>query len=286
MRQLARMAMQLGAWLAVVLPAAALALAPVQLCSGQAVTPGADGRLLGHIPYAEAPAGELVPVIPFGIGKPCLMQREPAADIVRLVAAARVAGFAGAFRGLSCFRSISYQRTIFCSKIGPGRACRDAAERARSSAPPGYSEHATGFALDIAVGPLTAACRNVLNDCIADLPAGRWLLAHAAEFGFELSFPNGNVQGMMYEPWHWRWVGATPDTPGATRARSLFAFARANFPAAPGIPEIHLPPIWLNALGQPAPVPSPNPGGGGGVGRIEVYAGGGGRRSGWLGREK
>ena len=38
--------------------------------------------------------------------------------------------------------------------------------------------------------------------------AYRWLEAHAAQYGFELSFPKNNSQGVSYEPWHWRFVGS------------------------------------------------------------------------------
>mgnify|MGYP003353772201 CR=1 FL=1 len=35
-----------------------------------------------------------------------------------------------------------------------------------------------------------------------------WLKAHANRFHFELSFPQGNRQGVSYEPWHWRFEGS------------------------------------------------------------------------------
>ncbi|MEN9220651.1 MAG: D-alanyl-D-alanine carboxypeptidase family protein, partial [Thermostichales cyanobacterium GMQP_bins_62] len=37
--------------------------------------------------------------------------------------------------------------------------------------------------------------------------AWAWLNQHGARFGFELSFPEGNSQGISFEPWHWRYVG-------------------------------------------------------------------------------
>jgi D-alanyl-D-alanine carboxypeptidase len=33
----------------------------------------------------------------------------------------------------------------------------------------------------------------------------RWLKRHATQFGFHLSYPRGNQQGIAYEPWHWCW---------------------------------------------------------------------------------
>jgi len=34
-----------------------------------------------------------------------------------------------------------------------------------------------------------------------------WLLANAGRFGFELSYPPGNPDGINVEPWHWRYTG-------------------------------------------------------------------------------
>ena len=33
------------------------------------------------------------------------------------------------------------------------------------------------------------------------------MLAHASEFGFELSFPKDNFRGISFEPLLWRYVG-------------------------------------------------------------------------------
>lgn len=242
------------ALVALMVPAAALAWTAVELCPGQTIEPMPDGRMLGHLPYAEASPADLVTIPDFGAGKPCVMQRDAAAAIGQLLtAAAQVPGVAGRIRGVSCFRTTQYQRQVFCGGIGPHRKCRDAAERARASAPPGYSEHATGYALDFTIRPLVPGCGDV-SDCIARTPPGRWLLEHAPEFGFELSFPAGNTQGVTWEPWHWRWVGATATTPGAAAARMLFAVARARFPASPGIADLS--PEWVNALNRPAAAPA------------------------------
>lgn len=244
-------------WLLVALflfvPAAALALTPVTLCNGQTVEPLPDGRMLGHIPYPEGNAADMV-TMPgnFGIGRPCQLHRDAAMAMTALLAAAdQVPDVKGKLRGISCFRTIERQRQIFCGQIGPGKRCKDAAERAKSSGPPGYSEHATGYALDFAIRPLTRGCSDV-SDCIANTPPGKWLLQHATEFGFELSFPPGNAQGVTWEPWHWRWVGTSATVPGAATARTLFATARTRFPASPGIAELS--PEWQKAI-QPSPSP-------------------------------
>jgi D-alanyl-D-alanine carboxypeptidase len=71
-------------------------------------------------------------------------------------------------------------------------------------APPGYSEHQTGFALDIGDYNDTEADDNPLFE---RTNAFRWLKKNARRYKFEMSFPPGNWQGVGYEPWHWRYVG-------------------------------------------------------------------------------
>lgn len=236
-------------WLLGMVPALAIAV-PVQLCSTEMVTPGADGRVLGHLPYGEAAQADLLDAPPgFSVGSPCRLQRAAAVDLTRLLRAAdAVPEVAGTLRGISCFRSIDYQHQVFCSQVGPGKRFANAAERARVVAPPGFSEHATGYTLDFGVRPM-AGCPDV-DACIVWHPAGRWLLAHAREYGFELSFPAGNAQGVSWEPWHWRWVGADARAPGAAAARMVFARAASNYPAIPGI--YIKPPRVVPTLPQPA----------------------------------
>jgi D-alanyl-D-alanine carboxypeptidase len=74
--------------------------------------------------------------------------------------------------------------------------------------------------------------------CIARTGPGRWLLDNAPEYGFELSFPIGNAQGVTWEPWHWRWVGTSVADPAAMTARTLFARARRQFAASPAVGEV------------------------------------------------
>lgn len=71
---------------------------------------------------------------------------------------------------------------------------------------PGYSEHHTGDAIDI-----TSAGLHRLDVEFAETPAYEWLQENAADFCFELSYPEDNGHGLQFEPWHWRFVrGAAP----------------------------------------------------------------------------
>lgn len=71
-------------------------------------------------------------------------------------------------------------------------------------APPGFSEHQTGWVLDLGDAEDPQADDNPLFE---RTKAFQWLRQHAGDHGFELSFPPGNWQGISYEPWHWRFVG-------------------------------------------------------------------------------
>lgn len=189
----------------------------------------ADGRVLGHLPYGDVAPGELAAAAPgVALKGRCLLRPEVLADLQRLVDAAAASGL-GRLRAASCHRSLTWQESVFCRE-----AHGDPTVRAISVAPPGHSEHATGYALDLAIRP-SPGCPDVAG-CMAALPLSRWLAQNAPRFGFEQSFPGGNRQGVKWEPWHWRWIGATADAPGAAKARFVFARARAAYPATPGVP--------------------------------------------------
>lgn len=100
---------------------------------------------------------------------------------------------------VSAFRSVEYQKNIFTAKLARGLVLADIL---KVNAAPGFSEHHTGTALDI-------GCPGIehLSEAFEDSPAFRWLSANAAEFGFRLSFGRSNPYGVLYEPWHWRFIG-------------------------------------------------------------------------------
>ena len=103
---------------------------------------------------------------------------------------------------ISGFRTIAEQQQLFFD-ISKQRN-QTPAQRAKVSAPPGHSEHHTGYAIDI--GDANVASAN-LSTSFEKTAAFQWLQNNAAKYGFELSFPMNNSQGVMYEPWHWRFVG-------------------------------------------------------------------------------
>jgi D-alanyl-D-alanine carboxypeptidase len=100
---------------------------------------------------------------------------------------------------VSAFRSVERQIQIIQYKMDAGQALADILS---ASAPPGYSEHHTGRAIDIG----TAESENLTLE-FGNTSAFSWLQKHAHEFGFVMSYPAGNSSGYQYEPWHWCLVG-------------------------------------------------------------------------------
>lgn len=227
--------------------------AEAQVCGGASATVASDGRALGHLPYGDVAPGDLVTAPPgVAILGTCRLRPEAMAALQRLLAAA--AGdpkVEGQLYALSCHRSIESQEATFCKP----RAEATDGDRSISVAPPGHSEHGTGYALDFTVRPADG-CRDA-EACMAARPAFRWLRENAPRFGFELSFPPGNAQHVKWEPWHWRWVGTSAHEPGAARARFIFARARREFPADPAIVDPPPPPPVVSAPPPPPPPAAP-----------------------------
>jgi D-alanyl-D-alanine carboxypeptidase len=191
-------------------------------------------RSFGHFPYAEASKASLRDRVCSRGDERRFLRAEAADALARMQAAARADGVT--LNPASCFRAISSQRALFeCRGIASATGCKDGrrtseAERARAVAPPGHSEHHTGYAIDFfpsradieaGVCPTLDACTT--RAAFARSRSGRWLAVNAGRFGFELSFWQGSPQGVTYEPWHWRYVGSA-------EAQAVFAGARAQFP--------------------------------------------------------
>jgi len=173
--------------------------------------PQDNNAVLGHLAYPEAPASELAPITADGR----IRMRKAAADRFRAMSqAARSAGVS--LVPISGFRSVKEQEQLFF-EVGAQRN-QTPAQRAALSAPPGHSEHHTGYAVDIGDG---AAPATNLQATFDQTKAFRWLQANAARFGFEISFPKDNVQGVSYEPWHWRFVGDRTSLEMFYKARNL-----------------------------------------------------------------
>lgn len=79
-----------------------------------------------------------------------------------------------------------------------------AVEAATIVARPGTSEHNTGLAVDIATPEFQR-----LIEAFADTAAAKWLAANAHNYGFVLRYPKDkqDITGIIFEPWHFRYVG-------------------------------------------------------------------------------
>lgn len=155
--------------------------------------------LFGHLAYAETDA----PLADAGryrdTGRVVQLRAEAAEAFRAMQKAAREAGVE--LVPISGFRTRGYQDGLFARAT---RRYGSTESAARWVAPPGYSEHHSGLAVDI--GALERPATDV-ETTFEDTPAFAWLKDNAHRFDFELSFPKGNSQGVSYEPWHWRYTG-------------------------------------------------------------------------------
>ena len=151
--------------------------------------------LLGHLPYPEASKDELILFSP-GI----YVHKDIYENFKEMQFMAAQKGIS--LQLLSGYRSIDLQREIFYEN----KSIRNqtAIERSWDSAPPGYSEHSTGYAIDVGDGNYPNTHFEVEFE---QTPAFKWMKRFAPKYHFVLSFPPNNKQGVTYEPWHWRFEG-------------------------------------------------------------------------------
>jgi zinc D-Ala-D-Ala carboxypeptidase len=95
----------------------------------------------------------------------------------------------------SAFRTVDRQAQIVRRKLESGLPLDTIL---CVSAPPGFSEHHSGRAVDV-----TTEGVRPLETQFEQTAAFDWLSRNAGRFGYSLSFPAGNRYGYAYEPWHW-----------------------------------------------------------------------------------
>lgn len=115
--------------------------------------------------------------------------------ITAMVAAAQVDGVD--LRVWSPFRSYAIQQDLFQKQVD--RAGGDEMLAATVVARPGTSEHNTGLCADF----------NMANDAFEQTEMFAWMCENAEDYGFILRYPKDkeHITGVIYEPWHWRFVG-------------------------------------------------------------------------------
>ncbi len=110
----------------------------------------------------------------------------------------------------SAYRTQAYQEYLFERQVTKQMAAlnctREEAEQvaATISAIPGTSEHQLGLAVDI-----IDTHSWELSEIQETLPGQKWLMENSWKYGFILRYPNGTTgeTGIIYEPWHYRYVG-------------------------------------------------------------------------------
>ena len=127
--------------------------------------------------------------------------------LAQMLTDCRKAGFDA--RITSAYRTQALQIELYNNKVNyfldlgysPATAREEAA---KIIAVPGTSEHQLGLAVD-----LVDSSYWVLDEAQEKTGAQKWLMAHCWEYGFILRYPNGKTSktGIIYEPWHYRYVG-------------------------------------------------------------------------------
>jgi D-alanyl-D-alanine carboxypeptidase len=176
--------------------------------------------ILGHLPYQEAPTSELEPISP---DASIQLRKTAAKKFMEMKAAAAKEGLK--LVPISGFRSVAEQNKLFFDvKAERGE---NTAQRAAVSAPPGHSEHHTGYAVDIGDGDHSGTD---LQYDFEDTAVFKWLKENAAYYSFEMSFPKNNPMRVSYEPWHWRFVGDQQSLETFYRARTELNKQSTNSP--------------------------------------------------------
>ena len=119
------------------------------------------------------------------------------------VAAARAEGLSVYLS--SGYRDYSTQQYLYNRKVG-----QYGEEVAKTIvAPPGTSEHQTGLACDI-----TDRYYEVKDSSLENTAMYQWMSQHCQEYGFIVRYPKDkeDVTGIIYEPWHFRYVGVEAAT--------------------------------------------------------------------------
>lgn len=109
----------------------------------------------------------------------------------------------------SSYRTWTRQEELFNAEVNllknQGYSDEKAKEKAGTAiAVPGTSEHQLGLAVDIVDSSYQS-----LDKGQEDTPVQKWLMKNSWKYGFILRYPNGksDITGIIYEPWHYRYVG-------------------------------------------------------------------------------
>lgn len=164
-----------------------------------------DWNLILVNPWNEAPDGYEISLTNLPNGHSIDSRCYPA--LMEMMNACRSAGLHPLI--CSSYRSQEKQESLFQERIDELRAQGYSKKEARikaatSVARPGTSEHQIGLAVDI-----VDQSHQTLDAMQEYTPVQQWLMENSWKYGFILRYPNdkSRLTGIIYEPWHYRYVG-------------------------------------------------------------------------------
>ena len=164
-----------------------------------------DWRLLLVNDWNPMPAGYDTELSFTDVGNNEVFDSRAADALLQMLAA----GSAYDIQSVSGYRSASTQDYLYWRKVqqyrDQGYSEYDAqAVGGTVVKRPGYSEHNCGLAID-----LGGSGNFSLETSFEETEAFAWLIENCADYGFILRFPDGkeDITGVIYEPWHYRYVG-------------------------------------------------------------------------------
>lgn len=136
-----------------------------------------------------------------------LIEKSCKESLDKMLADCRAAGHGVVL--ISAFREHSTQIYLYNRKVNyylnQGLdAAKARTEAGKVVAMPGTSEHELGLAVDLVDSAYTG-----LDEAQENTDTQKWLMEHCWEYGFILRYPNNksDATGIIYEPWHYRYVG-------------------------------------------------------------------------------
>ena len=149
---------------------------------------------------ATSPIGDYAPPELVVVENGQQFDSRAAASLKNFIADARAQGLTVCLS--SAYRDYYTQQYLFNRKVEQLGGDKEAA--ARIVLPPGTSEHQLGLCADI-----TDEFYEVKNESLENTELFQWMEAHCAEYGFIVRYPKDkqDITGVMYEPWHFRYVG-------------------------------------------------------------------------------
>lgn len=133
------------------------------------------------------------------VGGDLLLRKEAAGALAAMFSAAEGDGYKLYVK--SAYRSYQTQSAMYHNRLD--RYNKDDGVVAY----PGSSDHQTGLGVDILNYAWTL--KDGMTSAFGNTPEARWMAQHSDEFGFILRYlpDKQDITGIIYEPWHFRYVG-------------------------------------------------------------------------------